>query len=190
MSDLDVSRRLTDVSRRLMQVFNSIRQASIAPWSVTNAKTFAPLVCNETMAGNITAFLGTTVDNCRDMVLTTASTSRLVPMYKSSPIWICLLFLASLVLFVLGISIFLQMSTSVPDILGYVSTVTRDNPYIDLPSAATALEGSKRARALQDMRIQLMDVRPDDEIGYLAIKSIANGDVRTIGRVNKKRRYE
>ncbi|USP79247.1 hypothetical protein yc1106_06521 [Curvularia clavata] len=183
-----------DISRRLTQVFNSIRHTTVSPWSITNAEVFEPLVCDEGIIGNITSVStkNTAVNDCTHMVLTPASISRLIRTYKSSPVWIALLLISSLVLFLLGLlSMFLQLHVSVPDVLGYVSTVTRNNPYTNLPSAATALEGTKRTHALQDMKIQLTDVRPYDEIGYLAIRTIADGDMGpVIGKIDKNRHYE
>lgn len=58
-----------------------------------------------------------------------------------------------------------------PRILGYVSTMTRDNSYVDLPSGGCTLDGLERARLLKDMRVRLQDVAPEDGVGHIALSS-------------------
>ena len=84
-----------------------------------------------------------------------------------------LLLVSSIALLFLGIlTVVLHFVTSVPDVLGYVSTMTRDNPYVSIPPGASALDGPLRARALRDVRVRLADVRPHDEVGYVALRSV------------------
>ncbi|KAH6884153.1 hypothetical protein B0T10DRAFT_579538, partial [Thelonectria olida] len=44
-----------------------------------------------------------------------------------------------------------------PDVLGFASTMTRDNPYVLLPPGGSRLDGPERARRLGDLRLQLAD---------------------------------
>jgi hypothetical protein len=76
----------------------------------------------------------------------------------------CVLIIVSL------IGTILQFSTIAPDIFGYASSFTLDNPYTDIPPEAQGctLDGIERARLLKDVRVQFADVRPGDEVGHIA----------------------
>ena len=58
-----------------------------------------------------------------------------------------------------------------PIILGYVSTMTRDNPYIDLPPGGCTLDCLERTRLLKDVSVRLQDFAPDDAVGHIAFGS-------------------
>jgi hypothetical protein len=56
-----------------------------------------------------------------------------------------------------------------PEILGPCSTLLRDTPYVGGVKAGTTMDGLERTRREGDMRIKLLDVDPNNEVGYLAI---------------------
>ncbi|PIG82016.1 hypothetical protein AARAC_010271 [Aspergillus arachidicola] len=86
--------------------------------------------------------------------------------------WAVVLLLASLVLIGASVVSFLVARQSLnPDIIGYASTLTREAPYLPLPSAASALSGYERARWLKDVRIRFGDVQPESTVGRLAIST-------------------
>ena len=87
------------------------------------------------------------------------------------------------------VGLVLKEMTSAPDILGYVSTMTRDNVHTAVPSGGNTLDGIERARYLSDMRVQLADARPADEIGHIVLRSVNNGNESRIGRLDKRRLY-
>jgi hypothetical protein len=110
----------------------------------------------------------------REMDQTNATRVREFPVYKADVPWILLLLFCSVILFLLGIAnIIAAFYVSVPDIFGYVSSLTRENPYVDVPDGGTMLDGTDRSRILKDLRVQLADVRVGDEVGYIALKSLA-----------------
>jgi hypothetical protein len=90
-----------------------------------------------------------------------------------------LLFLAASVAGVLG------FITKAPDILGYVSTLARDNPYFrqHVPSH---MDGMDAARALRDVRVMVGDVHKTDDVGHVAFASTDVGPQR----VCSKRTYD
>ena len=55
-----------------------------------------------------------------------------------------------------------------PKILEYLSTITRDNPYINLPSKNYTLNGLKIDRLLRTPKIKLQDIAAGDAVGYVA----------------------
>lgn len=86
--------------------------------------------------------------------------------------------------YVLFFSIFLSMvglylltdgsKVSPPDILGYFSSFTRDNPYMEIEEetgfAGSALDGPQRTALLRNVKVRLGDVRASDsaEAGHIA----------------------
>ncbi|KAA6409996.1 MAG: hypothetical protein FRX48_06610 [Lasallia pustulata] len=105
---------------------------------------------------------------------TTATVTRLQPVYVSNHPWAIMLLIASLVLFICGIyGAILKCRTVAPDVLGNVSSLTRDNPYVPLPGGGTALDGLERARLLKDLKVRLQDVTPGDPLGHIALGCMA-----------------
>ena len=56
-----------------------------------------------------------------------------------------------------------------PQVLVFVSTMTRDNPYINLPPGGCTLDGLERTRPLKNMEIKLRDIAPHHEVGHIAL---------------------
>jgi hypothetical protein len=90
----------------------------------------------------------------------------------------CLLFLAGMA------SLVLMSMTLAPDILGYVSSYTRDNPFAALDQASH-LDGLERARAMKEMRVTLGDVNIGCETGHIAFAVTAG-----VQRLQKDRVYD
>lgn len=90
-----------------------------------------------------------------------------------------LLFVAASVSIVLGIL------TKAPDILGYVSTLGRDDSYFGryIPSH---LDGLEATRLLRDIRVIVGDVRKEAPVGHVAFASMDASP----GRVSKERLYD
>jgi hypothetical protein len=77
--------------------------------------------------------------------------------YLLSIPWVVIDFLSCLVLLVTAIfAYWLRMKTMAPDILGYVSSLTRENPHFDLPTDhGSALSGLERAKLWGDVKIKI-----------------------------------
>jgi hypothetical protein len=61
----------------------------------------------------------------------------------------------------MGIILFaLSLLCCGPDILGYISSLTRDNPYIPLPPGGSTPDATERTILLKDLVIKLGDVNP------------------------------
>lgn len=123
---------------------------------------------------------------------TEATISHPVLIYKAEIGWVVTLVLCSTVLLLLGlVSFIMSLSISAPDIFDYISSFTRDNPYVNAPPGGSHLDGAERARLLRKVPIQLGDVRPQAETGYIALRSVDGGDGDAVlGRVKKGRLYE
>ncbi|KAK8240512.1 hypothetical protein HDK90DRAFT_186773 [Phyllosticta capitalensis] len=89
--------------------------------------------------------------------------------YLIAPLWMTLYVAATVVLTVCTVvTIVLQSRIRAPDILGSVSTLTRDSPYVAAPPGGSGLESTERARLLRDMWVRIQDVRPGDDVGKIA----------------------
>jgi hypothetical protein len=87
------------------------------------------------------------------------------------------------------LSIWLRHKLSTPDILGYVSSSTNDNPYISLPGvqpgSGSALDGLSRAKLLAKMQVQIRDVQTQEEMGKFALTN----ESQPYRRVGRERRF-
>ncbi len=59
-----------------------------------------------------------------------------------------------------------------PEVLGYVSSLTRDNPYVRVPVGGSSLDGMKRTKLLRGLRLTMKDVAGETAtVGHVAISS-------------------
>lgn len=150
-------------SERFSLAFNTYWQCSIVPWYQTGnfPSDAASLNYGDPDKSELVSFNTTT---------TTVTT--FTEIYVCNKMWAAILFVASGVLFLCGLcGAIVKHMTRGPKILGFVSTLTRDNPYIDLPSGGCTLDGLERARLLKDVKVKMQDVAPDDAVGHIAFGS-------------------
>ncbi|EHY53653.1 hypothetical protein HRR83_003866 [Exophiala dermatitidis] len=88
--------------------------------------------------------------------------------------WIAVDFVSCTILLIAAIvACWLRTRTLAPDIFGYVSSLTRDNPHIELPDNGTTLSGLQRARLLRDVKVKIGDVSsPDEETGRVGLAQV------------------
>jgi hypothetical protein len=55
------------------------------------------------------------------------------------------------------------------DILGYVSTIFRDSPYVSTLGNESTIDGTERSRKYGSMKLKLVDTEDDDKKGHIAI---------------------
>ncbi|OAP65480.1 hypothetical protein AYL99_01452 [Fonsecaea erecta] len=90
--------------------------------------------------------------------------------YATNKLWIAVDFISQTVLFGAAIAAFwLRKNTIAPDIFGYVSSLTRDNPHINLPDGGTTLGGLERARLLRNVKVRIADVSRDGQVGHVGL---------------------
>lgn len=96
--------------------------------------------------------------------------SRTGEQYECDMLFAGLLLAISCLLFIAGLaSLVLMLVTIAPDILGYVSSYTRDNPFAGAEKQASHLEGPERSKALREMSVTLGDVKGQEDTGYIAL---------------------
>lgn len=120
---------------------------------------------------------------------TTMQTHRLVDVVQCHTGWLFALLLTSAVLMLAsvmptGVRIFARG----PRFELSVSTVVRDNPYVDVPAGGSALDSARRSRLLKDLKVKLGDVCPEKGTGHLAVASI-DGE-RAVDDVRRDRIYD
>jgi hypothetical protein len=107
------------------------------------------------------------------------------PVYQINRVWFLLYIISATMLSLAALmNIVTRILTHVPDFLASVSALTRDSTFIQLPTPASTMDGSERARLLRDTWVMIQDVRPDEKVGRIAL-SDAEGAVSLL----KDRQY-
>ncbi|KAJ4157028.1 hypothetical protein NW754_008670 [Fusarium falciforme] len=179
--DLDVFP--DEFSRRFTTAFNTFWDATLNPLTHTNVS------FGELPETNVLSFDEPSAQPFMNSTIGERIVSHRV--YKSNRVWVSLLLTTTLLLELLAIlGLALQFFIRGPDILGFASTMTRDNPYVPVAPGGSNLDGPDRARMLRDLRLQLADVRPDDANGYIAVRAVpslgSQEDVRGITKQERK----
>jgi hypothetical protein len=173
-----------DFSRRLTTAFNTYLEASLNPFNHTNVS-FQNRPTEERLNSSLT-FQGF-------MNHTEAMATTRYAVYRVKHQWVIVLIITTICLQILAIAgLFLQGLICGPDILGFASSLTRENPYIGLPYGGSGLNGPARTKALGNLRVHLSDVNPKNEVGYIVFKTVpsserpisngGNGDWRGLSR--------
>ncbi|VUC31303.1 unnamed protein product [Clonostachys rosea] len=155
-SEVDVS----SYSRRLTTLFNTYMSASINPMGHTDVSFSKHGESNP-------SFSAVTLNGTR------ANATIVFDVYETSRIWVGVALAATLILQLLAVlGLMLRILVKGPDILGFASSMTRDNPYVKVPSGGSSLDGPDRARLLGGTRVQLADVHPEKDIGYITLRVV------------------
>lgn len=168
---------------RLTTLLNTAWQASLCPYSIALGS-----------AANLTA--------CQDQSLyipmanTTARNVEVLPnaVYIAHE-WraIVLLLITTFLQLAALATMALTAVTRVPNVLGYVSSLTRDSACMArvVPPGGSTLDGAERARLLGDVRARLVDARPGEPVGRIVFAGVE--DQRhggSIGSLRSGRVYE
>ncbi|KAF4625752.1 hypothetical protein G7Y89_g12413 [Cudoniella acicularis] len=159
---------------RFSLVYNTYWRASITPWVVTGGIFNASAPEYEEVNPNVpfqVPFLNATGNWIEPGP----------PTYIVDKLWLILYFLSSAILcFCAVLAIVIKWFVNAPDILGDISSLTRDSPFVKMPSpTGSALDGSERARLVKNERVRIRDViGGNSPIGRIAFASeVENGTV-------------
>lgn len=171
------------VSARLTTIFNTFFHGVAWGRQVTRAGRFK--VPEYEMEGIDGAFSPERWMNTTDAVY-----SHVVPVYKADFGWIVSLLLITIVLLLLGVfNLAVAFLTIAPDLFYYASSLARENPYTNTPDGGTALDGGARSRLLREMKVQIADASPENQVGYVVLKSVGNHEDFKTGRLRKDKLY-
>ncbi|KAF6840321.1 hypothetical protein CMUS01_03975 [Colletotrichum musicola] len=167
-------------SSRLTTAFNTAWEAGVNPYNITKGSTFttSALSPDEYWANQ-----------------TSAVVSRDEKAYYLNVSWAVTLTLATVVLQALAVGgLVLRFLIRGPDILGFASSLTRDNRFVPV-KGGSALDGADRAKSLREMRVRIADVQPQESCGYVAFSTIPEDGGSKEGEVafrplEKKRLYK
>ncbi|KAH7390505.1 hypothetical protein BKA66DRAFT_547961 [Pyrenochaeta sp. MPI-SDFR-AT-0127] len=112
------------------------------------------------------------------------------PVYSANIPWIGTLLFTTTILLLLGdLHLFVSVVTTAPGLFSYAASLTRENPFVSVPNGGSALRGTERVRFLRKLKVQVADVKPDDEVGYVALKSVDNDAGFEEGLIVRGRMY-
>ena len=116
-----------------------------------------------------------TLDTNEDWVVFTTKAAPYEPYYAISWPWIVLDIVSCSVLLAAAIAAFwLRKRTEAPDIFGYVSSLTRENPRLD-PEGGSALSGMERTRKMKHVKVKLGEIPSSDGYGRIGLTYVADG---------------
>lgn len=120
-------------------------------------------------------------------VVFNATAAPYEPQYRLSALWLTVDFVACTILLIAAIlSVILRKKTLAPDIFGYVSSLTRDNPLVHLPDGGSSLSGLDRARMLRHVQVRIADVGGADGKGRVGLAQVGES---AMGRLTKGKQY-
>jgi hypothetical protein len=138
-------------------LFNTFWKATITPSLILGG----PI--NATQLNPDIAFINTTA----------SFTKRDASLYALNIPWLIVFFLSNVVMFAAAIAaVVFKLQCQTPDLLGYVSSLTRDSEFFKWQGGAgrgSVLDGAERARILKEDRVRLMDVGRGEEVGRIAL---------------------
>ena len=112
------------------------------------------------------------------------------PHYEIYWPWIAVDIVSCLILFLAALtSSWLRTQTLAPDIFGYVSSLTRENPHLNLPESGSCLSGLDRARLLKKLKIQILDVGTADQVGHVGVRLVDSETGGLNGHLRKEKFY-
>ena len=99
--------------------------------------------------------------------------TSVIEVYHCNFLWFALLLASSVVLIMLGaIGSALSHLCHAPDMIGYVSSFTYNNPYMQVPAGGESLGAMERARLLRDMTVKVGDATPEDVVGHVVFGTL------------------
>lgn len=171
-------------SRRLTIAFNTVWEAGKDSYNISKSSLALPEDPTELWTNR-----------------TQATVTKTEDAYYVNRTWVAVLMFTTAILQILAFGgLVLRHLIRGPDIIGYASSLTRDNQFASI-SGGSYLDGAERARSLRDVRVQLGDVRPEDSCGYIALSVVHfpaptggdsdrdKGDHVGLGELEKKRTY-
>jgi hypothetical protein len=95
---------------------------------------------------------------------------QLTLVYRCDPAWLLVYFLASLVMLAAAIvGTVLNHKSNAPEMLGFCSTIVKDNPHIRGSEAGSAMSGFARTKLFKNLKLKLVDIESENDRGYFAI---------------------
>jgi hypothetical protein len=180
-------------SKRLSLLMNTFYQLSMQPTgyfgdlsgnlSAYGPDTLPNVDLNAYLPSNLSATDNTFLDwyyeferNIQDIrspfigATTLATTSHKKEIFVCNFVWLSLLLVSSTAILLTGtIALLLKRKTLGPEMFGFVSSMTYENPYVKIPTGGSMLDAMERARLLKDISVRVGDVCGEEQIGHIAL---------------------
>jgi hypothetical protein len=181
-----------DFSKRLSLLLNTYYQLTIQPTGYygglpQNLSRYGPDTApatdiNAYLPGNFTATNNSFFDwwpvfdqavQLSDHPFIGATTTGLITskqeVFLCNTPWLVLLMISATVIFIVGgVALLLKHRTLGPEMFGFVTSMTYENPWMKISQGGTTLDAMERARLLRDIEVHVGDVCGDEDIGHIA----------------------
>lgn len=175
-----------DFTRRLRTILNTYYIASIAPGASTG--TMASASASRLLSGEDRIPGGFYSLGFTPVAATLSSSTDI---YRCNKTFFALAVICSAILFVTGVAGGVaKYSCKGPDMLGYITSIVRHNPYTSLHTPDNTFDTSDLARQSQKTFLRLEDVSGEvDQVGHIAISSLRRMSIRQARVQNPDRKY-
>lgn len=163
----------TDIFQSKLQLLlNTYYQLSMAPLAYT-----AALPGPSDVTWNLLAVFDSSGGADKELpfvpLRSNMTVTTMVEVYHCNYLWFALLLSSSIVLIMLGaIGSAISHLCHAPDMIGYVSSFTYNNPHMQIPAGGEFLGAMERARLLRDLTVKIGDVASDDEVGHIVFATV------------------
>lgn len=178
-------------ARRMGLLMNTYLQLSFAPLAYTDD---LPGPKDPVwQASNLTIITNTEVSDQLTLppylpLYSNTTLTRTTEVYKCNYLWFSFLLVSSCILLLLGSAgTALSHLCHAPDMMGYVSSFTYNNPYMRVPAGGEYLGAMERARLLKDVRVKIGDAKVADEVGHVVFATLNRAD--SVGDLSLSKRY-
>ena len=179
-------------ARRLTTVLNTAYQASLCPYGTALGSDVNFTACQLDSMG---AAANLSVPGAQELATGPVANATAIniletPMaiYATTKWHAIILLVISLLLQLAAFATMILVAfTRAPNILGFVSSLTRDNPYMAhvVPAGGSALDGAERARALGEVRVRLTDSKPGSGVGKVVFMGVDGSGGRQMTAAGK-----
>ena len=151
-------------SQRFSQLLNTYWLASVGPLELLGQFTTGS---NATALGRFGIPYG--VSN------TTATVQHTSTVIHCDIAWLGVLLLASIVMLVVGmVGALLNMTRKGPDILDSFGALLQHEPSVGIKQFSSMEDSQERSRRLKHLRVRLGDIRPEENVGHVAIAPVGH----------------
>lgn len=180
---------LPDFTRRLRTVLNTYYIASLAPQASTGTMSSASANATRLLDGEDSIQGGFYELKLMPAAATISSTTDI---YRCDKTFFALAIISSAVLFITGVAgVVARYCCKGPDMLGYITSIVRHNPYTSLHTQNEALDTSELVRQSTKMFLRLEDVNEGtNDVGHIAISSLRKMSIRRARTQDPYRKYK
>ncbi|PVH89539.1 hypothetical protein DL98DRAFT_647287 [Cadophora sp. DSE1049] len=148
---------LEDISHLLSQIINTFLQGTLP--NATSYLKHDTLAAPTSITANTSTLLSAQISALLPTLTVPSQILTLAPTFSISWVWTSLFLLSTLAMLLSALfSALLSRQTLTRDYLSYVSSLCRESQYVSFPAGGVGMDGLKRSRLCQDVRVKLGDL--------------------------------